>query len=108
MDGFFTIDTDATKGVVGFAEGQVCELGSVTIKPKCRYGAIYVTAKEKDRDLQTSQNLLVVAVARARNTGMKVYNEDRILERGEGPVLMEPVKRRNQRSRERFTHGLPA
>ncbi|HYW81000.1 MAG TPA: hypothetical protein VE890_15575, partial [Thermoguttaceae bacterium] len=92
LDGFFTLDTDATKGVVGFAEGQQCDLSGVTIRPKCRYAAIYVTAKELDRDLSTSENLLVVAVARARNTGMKVFNDDRILQRGNGPVVMEPVK----------------
>jgi hypothetical protein len=40
----------------------------------------------------SSNDLLVVAIARARNTDMKVFGDERILERGHGPVVMEPVK----------------
>jgi hypothetical protein len=92
LDGFFTINTAATKAVVGFAEGETCDLGTVAIRPACRYAAVYVTAKEPDRNLTDSDAILVVAVARARNTGMKVFAENRIVERGESPVVMEPVK----------------
>ena len=92
LDGHFTIDTEATKAVVGFAEGRRCELGDVSITPRCRFGAVYVTARGKDETIASSKNLLVVAMARARNTGMKVFNDSRILKRGESPVLMEPVK----------------
>jgi len=95
QDGYFTIDTDATKAVVGFASDVECQLDQVTVTPKCRFSAIYVTAREPDKDITSSRRLLVAAVARARNTGMK-FNaaEDEVLERGAGPVLMEPVKAR--------------
>jgi len=92
LDGFFTLDTAGTKGVVGFARGQTCDLGEVTIRPQCRYAAIYVTAQEPDRDLGSSRNLIVVALARARNRGMKVFNDDRIIAPGTGPVVLEPVQ----------------
>jgi hypothetical protein len=92
LDGYCTIDTAGTKAVVGFAAGRDCELGEVTIRPECRYAAIYVTAREMDRTLRNSEAWLIVAVARARNTGMKIFNDDRLLERGSSPVLMEPVK----------------
>ena len=93
--GFFTIDSAGTKAVVGFAKGQRCELGGVTIEPQCRFGAIYVTAREKDKDIASSQELLVVAVARARNTGMKFSPSGaRMLAAGRAPILMEPVKAR--------------
>jgi hypothetical protein len=92
LGGFFTMNTSATKAVVGFAQEQTCDLGSVAIRPECRYAAIYVTAKERDRDLINSDQILVVAVARARNTGMKVFAENRIIEPGDSPVVMEPVK----------------
>jgi hypothetical protein len=92
LDGCFTMNTPGTKAVVGFAQGRAYTLGNVTIEPKCRYGAIYVTAKERDRDLANSDKLLVVAIARARNTGMKVLGGTRIVERGKSPVVMEPVK----------------
>jgi hypothetical protein len=92
LDGYFTINTPATKAVVGFAAGRRCELGTVTIRPTCRYAAIYVTAQDMARDLQDANKILIVAVARARNTGMKIFNDDRLLAKGTGPVLMEPVK----------------
>ncbi len=38
-----------------------------------------------------AKSLLVVAMARARNTGMKVFQGSRLLARGEAPVRMEPV-----------------
>ena len=92
MDGFFTIDTPGTQAVIGFARDRECPLGGVTITPQCRFGAIYVTARERDRDIATSEALVVVAIARARNTGMKVFEDSRLLERGGPPVLLEPVK----------------
>ena len=92
LDGCFTINTDATKAVVGFAKDQTFELGNVTIQPKNYFSAIYLTAKESDKDISSSKKILVVAIARARNTGMKLNeSEDQILDRGESPILMESV-----------------
>ncbi|UCC96928.1 MAG: hypothetical protein JSW66_13920 [Phycisphaerales bacterium] len=93
LNGYFTMDTDATKAVVGFARDKACTLGDVTIKPKCRFAAIYVTAAERNKDIGTSTKLLIVAVARARNTGQQFNEaEDELLQPGAGPVLMEPVE----------------
>jgi len=94
-DGFFTMDTPGTKAVVGFAQGQKCDLGGVTIEPQCRFGAIYVTARERDKALADARELLVVAIARARNTGMKFSPAGgRMLAQGQAPIVMEPVKAR--------------
>jgi len=91
--GYFTIDTPGTKAVVGFAENQACRLGTVTITPQCRFAAIYVSALDPDKTIGSSKRLLVVAVARARNTGMTLSeSEDEVIERGAVPILMEPVK----------------
>ena len=93
QDGFFTMDTAGTKAVVGFANDQKCELGTVSITPQCRYAAIYVTAREKDKDLKSAKSLILVAIARARNTGMQLDSEkSMMLNKGKGPVLLEPVK----------------
>jgi hypothetical protein len=90
--GYFTMNTPGTRAVVGFAAEKRCDLGTVTIAPQSRFGAIYVTAQEQDGDVDSSRNLLVVAVARARNTGMKLNaEENQLLERGQAPVRMEPV-----------------
>lgn len=93
LAGYFTIDTAGTKAVVGFAQGEECRLGDVTIAPQSPFAAIYVTAREPDKDLATSDRLLIVAIARARNAQMQ-FNDagDGVLDRGEPPVLMEPVR----------------
>ena len=94
-DGFFTMNTPGTTAVVGFAAGQRCELGSVTIEPESPFAAIYVTARDPKATIDSGRELLIVALARARNTGMKFSpSGDRMLARGEAPIVMEPVKAR--------------
>ncbi|MBM4030893.1 MAG: hypothetical protein FJ291_03810 [Planctomycetes bacterium] len=94
-DGFFTMDTAGTKAVVGFAQGQRCELGGVTIEPQCRFAAVYVVTREKDATIDSARELLIVAIARARNAGMKFSpSGDRMLAKGNPPIVMEPVKAR--------------
>jgi hypothetical protein len=92
LDGHFAMDTPGTKAVVGFAEGHTERCGEVTITPRSRFGAVYVTAREPDGEVASADALLVVAIARARNTGMKVFEDSRIIDKGEAPVVMEPVK----------------
>ncbi|MBN2327983.1 MAG: beta-galactosidase [Candidatus Omnitrophica bacterium] len=93
LDGFFTINTDAEKAVVGFADNELCKLGTVEILPQCRYGAIYVTAQGQDETLASTRSVLITAIARARNTNMKFNKEENeLLSEGGGPILMEPVK----------------
>jgi len=95
LDGFFTINTDATKAVVGFAPRQSFDLGCVTIEPDNEFAAIYVTSQERDKDISTSKKLLVVALARARNTGQRFSTEGTTMEQvGAAPMLLEPVKAR--------------
>ncbi len=92
-DGFFTINTPATKAVVGFAAGKTCVLGDVTIQPTSRFAAIYVTARGPRENIRTGKGLLVVAIARARNTGQTLNDAaDQILAAGKSPILMEPVQ----------------
>jgi hypothetical protein len=93
LGGYFTIDTPGTKAVVGFAEGRLSHLGEVTITPECPFAAIYVTAREPDKNISTSRKLLITVIARARNSGMQ-FNDagDSLLDRGKPPILLEPVK----------------
>jgi hypothetical protein len=91
--GCFTMNTPGTQAVVGFASGRKLELDQVTIKPQSKFAAVYVTARERDKTIESSRELLIVAIARARNTGMKFSPAgDRMLAAGKGPILMEPVK----------------
>jgi hypothetical protein len=91
--GFFTIDTPGTKGVVGFAAGEPQRLGDVTIELQSPYASLLLTAMDKSTDLTTAKRALLSVVARNCNTGFKYFALDyRILENGQGPILLEPVQ----------------
>jgi hypothetical protein len=51
-----------------------------------------VTARGQDDRISDARDLLVVVMARARNTGMKVVADSRILDSGDAPVVLEPVR----------------
>lgn len=89
--GHFTIDTDGTQAVVGFAEGTTARLKQATITPRTRFAAIYVTAAQPGARVADADTLLVTTIARARNTGAKVVG-DTLLDNGKAPILMEPVR----------------
>ncbi len=91
-DSYFTINTDATKAVVGFAQGKEHELGKVSIKTHSKYGALYLTARSQKGTIAKDKRLLIVAVARAHNTGMSYDGQGKMRSKGKGPVLMEPMK----------------
>lgn len=90
--GCITVNTPATKAAVGFFRGEVFDLGEAVLAPRSGFGAVYVTARERDGTLAASRELLITAIARARNTNAKVSPDGtRLLVPGEGPVRMEPV-----------------
>lgn len=93
--GAFSINSRATKAAVGFIGGERYELGEVVIEASTPFAAIYVTARDPNGSIAESKELLVVALARARNTGAKVSPDGSLLlEAGSGPVLIEPVRAR--------------
>lgn len=89
--GHFTIDTEGTQAVVGFAEGKTARLKRASITPHTRFAAIYVTAARPGACVADADTLLVTAIARARNSGAKVVG-DTMLDNGQAPIVMEPVR----------------
>jgi hypothetical protein len=92
-DGFFTMDTPATKAVVGFAKDRPCQLGPVTITHRNPFAAVYVTCLDRDEtDVTKARRLLVLAVARCRNKGQRFLGSTGVLmDKGTAPVIVEPV-----------------
>ena len=93
--GYFTMNTPATKAFVGFAPGgRAFDLGDgFTIEPGKGFSVIYLTAKGENQDLRSADEVIITAMARARNTGMKLNDEEnKILETGDAPIVLEPVK----------------
>ncbi|MGF1638306.1 MAG: hypothetical protein ACFCUU_14610 [Cyclobacteriaceae bacterium] len=93
--GYFIMNTAATKAFVGFAPGnRTFDLGDgYEITPEKGFAVVYLTAKNIDEDLKSSEEIVVTAISRVRNTGMELNEEEnKILKVGEAPLLMEPVK----------------
>lgn len=90
---YITIDTPATKGLVGFAPNAEISLGDWTLTPEPPFAVILITSLSKQHDLSNAKELLVTTVARARNQGMRYTAAgDTLLHTGTRPLLMEPVR----------------
>ena len=91
--GCFTISTPGTKAVVGFAEGKEFKLGSVRVQINSPYASLFITSAERDADLTKTKTALLSAMARNANSGYSYFLPDnRPIDNGKGPILMEPVK----------------
>jgi len=93
--GYFTMNTPGTKAFAGFAPGeQAFDLGDgFAITPEKGFAVIYLTAKEPGQTLADAREIVLTAMARTRNSGMK-FNEEgnKILDAGDAPLRMEPVR----------------
>ena len=84
------IDTPATQAVLGTVGGETIPCGQVTFAPVTGWCYLAVTAVDREADLLSGKRLLVTALARARNTGMKFAGGE-LIAAGKAPILMEPV-----------------
>ena len=92
MAGYVTVNTKATKAVVGFAPNKKFQLGDMAITLKNRFATLYVTSLEKDKDLTNCKRILIQTIARGYNTGMEYDLSHNAVEKiGTGPIIMEPV-----------------
>jgi hypothetical protein len=92
---FVSVNTRGTKGIMGFAQNEMVKLGDWEIETENPFAVIFITDLSEKGDLATAEKILVTAVARARNTGMKYeYAEGETILKNEGdrPLLLEPVK----------------
>ena len=90
QDGHIVINTPGTQAVVGFAEGVENDLLDLTITPRSKYAAIYLTALDPGASIATGARLLITTIARVHNTGMK-YVAGNLVEAGKAPIIVEPV-----------------
>lgn len=93
--GFFTVNTAGTKAVVGFAEGKKQTLGDVEITLKSPYASLFVTALDKDSNLENGRSALITIVARACNTDFQYNSQNNAMigeDGGTAPILLEPVQ----------------
>ena len=92
--GYFAVNTEGTKAVVGFAKDKRVRLGNnyafTVLSP---YASIFLTSLEKAKDLSQTRTALLTAVARNSNSGFTILTVDnRTLDNGKPPIMLEPVK----------------
>ncbi|MBM3956717.1 MAG: hypothetical protein FJ313_01530, partial [Gemmatimonadetes bacterium] len=91
-DRYGTVDTPRTKAVYGFPGGRGdITLSGVTFNVETEFATVAL-ASLTDQPIAESTRLLLTAVGRAENTGMK-YNalRRRVIDKGAGPILVEPI-----------------
>lgn len=92
---FVSVDTKGTKGVIGFAQNEKVVLGDWVIETENPFTIIFITDLSENGDLANAGQILIAAVARARNSGMEYEysgEETRLKSEGGKPLLLEPVK----------------
>ncbi len=89
--GCVTIDTPGTVAVVGFAKDRSFTLGPATIHLHSPFAVLLLTSLDRSRDIAHARSLLITAVARQRNTGMRIQG-DQLLDIGHAPMQLEGVR----------------
>lgn len=91
--GYFTINTNGTQGLVGFAKNKLIDLKDLQLKTRNEFAVVLITSLEKSKSLKDAGRILITCIARARNSEMK-FNEShtQLLDVGKEPILLEPVE----------------
>ena len=88
-----TINTPASKGFVGFVQGQEQTLANVHIASESPYASILLTAADRRATLETDRTALLCVMGRSCNSGFTVNpGSGKIQNNGSTPILMEPIK----------------
>lgn len=89
--GFIEINSKGTQGLVGFTPNKSYSFHDMSIQPHSPYAVILATAKSPTETLASAKEAIIVAIARAHNTGMRII--DSVIENvGKAPIILEPVK----------------
>ncbi len=90
--GYFSINTQGTQGVVGFANQSQIQLRDIQINTSNDFAVVLVNSLDKVKTLSNCKRILITTMARAKNTDM-AFNEDttEIISLGKAPILLEPV-----------------
>lgn len=95
--GYFTMQTPCSRAVVGFHAGKELDLGNIRYRLDRQnpFAVMLLTSLERGVSLDETSRAFVTLVARARNTGMR-YDDvsSRLIDKGEAPLLIEPVSAR--------------
>lgn len=89
--GFIEINSKGTQGYAGFTGNNTFAFNDMTITAQSKYSVVLATAQAQDKTLANDDNVILMAIARAHNSGMS-FDQDLIVSVGQAPTLLEPVK----------------
>ena len=91
-DGYVTINTPGTKGMIGFAKGKHISLENISFTTSNEFAIVLISSMDKSKPIEQAKSVLITVMARAQNTNMK-FNSDRteLIDIGQAPILLEPV-----------------
>ncbi len=92
--GYYTVNTPGSQAVIGHVAGRSIDLADVTLETDSSAPVkLYVTALDKEATIKTGQRLLITALGRDANTGMKFdeFNVEHPVIEGNEPLLIEPL-----------------
>tara|TARA_R110002050_G_scaffold45001_1_gene106886 strand:- start:22941 stop:25151 length:2211 start_codon:yes stop_codon:yes gene_type:complete len=90
--GYITLNTNGTKGVLGFTKGLNLELGEWTLKIKNEFAVVLLTSLDKKAGLDKTDKILITTIGRVKNTGMKYDETNTHLSKlGNAPILLEGI-----------------
>lgn len=87
------VNSPGTRGLIGFMPNTNFALGNIQVQVDNRFAVVLLTSLDRNQpDAEKADHLLLCAVARAYNTGMRYHETGQTLEdMGGKPILMEPV-----------------
>jgi len=91
--GWIVVDSAPTQALVGFAPDHSVQTQDAQIESHSPFAAVYLSALGADETIENADRVLVTALGRAKNQGQQ-FSEDhtRLLQEGESPVLLEPIR----------------
>ena len=90
-----TLNTPFSKAVTGFPGLRPVRIGNWTLRTDNPFAVILITSLDKTKNLDQADSILVISLARGRNTEMDYKTQDGktfLISRGKAPLLLEPVK----------------
>ena len=102
-EGLVTIETPRTQAMIGFLANGERRLNSLMIATPTRFGAVWVTAMDGERAINTAEHILITAVGPSHNTGMEWAQTAqtapnrttpywRVTQEGSSPVQIEAIR----------------
>jgi hypothetical protein len=102
-EGLVTIETPRTQAMIGFLANGERRLNSLMIATPTRFGAVWVTAMDGERAINTAEHILITAVGPSHNTGMewaqiaqtapsRTTPYWRVTQEGSSPVQIEAIR----------------